>query len=89
MLIISYVSNAGPACGSRYAEQVFPPPDRSRPRQCSRSRIPNDARAQALIYPQIDIKKSGKTHLIEDVVKTAANRYGLANRTISLLQIST
>jgi hypothetical protein len=44
---------------------------------------------KALIYPQIDIKKSGKTHLIEDVIETAAKRNGLANRTISLLQFST
>jgi hypothetical protein len=57
--------------------------------QCSRRRIPDDARAQALIHPQIDIKKSGKTHLIEDAIKTAANRCGFANRTISLPQFST
>ena len=59
-----------PPCGSRFAEQAFPPPDQFSPCQCSRRRIPDDARAQALIYPQIDIKKSGKTHLIEDAIKT-------------------
>ena len=64
MLIISYVSNAGPACGSRFVGQVFAPPGQPlAARHFSRRRIHTAARDKTVSVFSIDIKKSGKTHL--------------------------
>jgi hypothetical protein len=76
MFIIIYASNAGPACGSRFVERMFAP----------QQLLINTIGAgfplvlvigRSSIYSPIDIRKSGKTHMLQ--IAANCRSYGKAN----------